>query len=97
MDALVLLQVGQRDMDAGGLYREDSISKSLAVVSSDTREPRWTATVRTRVEWNRGDMDPDESGAMTDTETGSCGRRRRLLSRSVDIAPAISEHPERVR
>lgn len=64
-------RIGQHDMDPGVLYQEDSMSKSIGVVSLDDGTPRWMATVRTYAEWNRGEMDPEEWGAMIDPETGS--------------------------
>lgn len=66
-------RVGQHDMDPGVMYQEDSVTKNVAVLSVDAGEDgtvRWLATVRTYAEWNSGDMDPDEWGAMANPETG---------------------------
>lgn len=68
-------RIGQHDMDPGVLYQEDSMSRSVGVVSLDDGTPRWMATVRTYAEWNRGEMDPEEWGAMIDPETGSAGAK----------------------
>ena len=68
-------RISQHDMDPGVLYQEDSMSKGVGVVSLDDGTPRWVATVRTHSEWNRGEMDPDEWGAMIDPETGTAAAK----------------------
>jgi hypothetical protein len=63
-------RIGQHDMDPGIMYQEDSTHSNLAVISADEGRPAWMATVRTETEWNSGEMDPDEWGAMVDPKTG---------------------------